>query len=324
LIARQGAKSAKAAEGKKVPGTLTQFHIDSSARHQWVTVQGLAQPTRLDRVLRTAYPQTGRQAVQRLIGAGQVAVNGQTVRLSSWLVRNGDRVALLAEPPAKPAQPGAFDDSWIIAQDDDLLAVNKPAGLLSEKARDPHAAALLDLAAARFGPLTLFHRLDRDTSGVVLLTRGGPINRYLDAAFKDGSVTKEYLAVVALPNRLAGQGMIAARLGPHPDRRDMIAVVERGGQRAVTRYAVVAETEDRQWVRLWPETGRTHQLRVHLASLGAPIIGDRLYNPAWQQAERLMLHAWRITLPAVEGWPERVFTTPLPADFPAPPFPQLL
>jgi 23S rRNA pseudouridine1911/1915/1917 synthase len=211
----------------------------------------LAQPTRLDRVLRTAYPQAGRQAVQRLIGAGQVTVNGQTVRLSSWLVRNGDRLALLAEPPAKPAQPIAFDDGWIIAQDDDLIAVNKPAGLLSEKARDPNAAALLNLAADRFGPLTLFHRLDRDTSGVVLLTRGGLVNRYLDAAFKAGAVQKEYLAVVASPNRLAGQGVITARLGPHPSRRDMVMVVEQGGQHAVTRYEVVAEAEDRQWVRLW-------------------------------------------------------------------------
>jgi len=73
-----------------------------------IPVRGLAQPTRLDRVLRTVYPQAGRQAVQRLIGAGQVAVNGQTVRLSSWLVRNGDRLALLAEPPDKPAQLDAL------------------------------------------------------------------------------------------------------------------------------------------------------------------------------------------------------------------------
>lgn len=307
-----------------MPGTFTQFPIHSSARRQWVTVQGLAQPTRLDRFLRTAYPQTGRQAVQRLIGAGQVMVNGQTVRLSSWLVRNGDRVALLAEPAAKPAHLTAFDDAWIIAEDDDLLVVHKPAGLLSERARDPNAASLLELASARFGPLTLFHRLDRDTSGVVLLTRGGPINRYLDGAFKAGTVRKEYLAVVAKPNRLKAQGIISVRLSPHPRRRDMMVVAERGGQSAVTRYAVVAETEGRQWVRLWPETGRTHQLRVHLASLDAPILGDRLYNPAWQQADRLMLHAWRITLPADDGWMERSFTDPLSADFAAPPHPQPL
>lgn len=284
----------------------------------FLAVRGLAQPTRLDRVLRTAYPQAGRQAVQRLIGAGQVMVNGQTVRLSSWLVRNGDRLGLLAELAAKPAQPAAFDDAWIIAEEVDLIAVNKPAGLLSEVARDPNAANLLDLAAARFGPLTLFHRLDRDTSGVVLLTRGGPVNRYLDEAFKAGTVTKEYVAVVALPNQLDRAGVITARLDRHPTRSDLMAVTQRGGQRAVTRYEIVAEAEGRQWVRLWPETGRTHQLRVHLAHLDAPIVGDRLYNPAWQQAARLMLHAWRITLPAMDGWPERIFSAPLPTDFSAP------
>lgn len=300
-----------------MPGAFTQFHLDSRARGQWVTVQGLDKPTRLDRVLRTAYPQAGRQAVQRLIGAGQVTVNGQTVRLSSWLVRNGDRLALRAEPPAKPARIAAFDTAWIIAEENDLIAVNKPAGLLSEAARDPNAPNLLDLVRARFGLLTLFHRLDRDTSGVVLLTRGGSLNHYLDAAFKAGAVQKEYLAVVLTPNRLAAEGVITARLGPHPQRRDRMAVVQQGGQRAVTRYQIAGAAQGLQWVRLWPETGRTHQLRVHLAHLGAPIVGDRLYDPTWQHAARLLLHAQRITLPAMDGWPERSFTAPLPADFPA-------
>lgn len=280
-----------------------------------VAVRGLAQPTRLDRVLRQRFPQAGRQAVQRLIAAGQVRVNDRTVRLSSWLVHNGDRLALQAEPPAKPAPIGAFDDAWIISLTDDLIAVAKPAGLLSEPARSPLAANLLNLATARFGPLTLFHRLDRDTSGVVLLTRGGPINRYLDQAFKAGAVVKEYLAVVAAPNRLASHGVIDARLGPHPRQRDRVAVVQRGGQRAITRYQVTAAEHELRWVRLWPTTGRTHQLRVHLAWLGAPVLGDRLYNPRWQQAVRLMLHALSITLPAVDGWPERTLTAPLPADF---------
>lgn len=292
--------------------------MDSSARRLCIIVRGLTQPTRLDRVLRTAYPQAGRQAVQRLIGAGQVKVNGRTVRLSSWLVRNGDRLALLAEPPAKPPQPTAFDDAWIIAQDDDLIAVDKPAGLLPEPSRAPDAANLLDLARARFGPLTLFHRLDRDTSGVVLLTRGRAVNRYLDEAFKAGAILKEYLAVVRAPNGLDAEGVISARLGPHPERSDRMTVMQRGGQRAVTRYQIIAEANDWQWVRLWPETGRTHQLRVHLAHLGAPIVGDRLYNPAWEEAARLLLHAQRLTLPAVNAWQERSFTAPLPADFPAP------
>lgn len=287
--------------------------------HSSLLVRGLAGPVRLDRFLRDAYPEAGRQAINRLIGGDQVTVNGQTVRLNSWLVRNGDRLTLLAAPPAKPIQIAGFDDAWIIAVDDELLAVNKPAGLLSEPARAAGAVNLLELASARFGPLTLFHRLDRDTSGVVLLTRGRAINRYLDAAFKAGAVRKEYLALTTAPNRLAGQGIIDARIGPHPSRRDMMVVTARGGWRAVTRYEVVAQVEGVQWLRLWPETGRTHQLRVHLAHLAAPILGDRLYRPEPRGADRLMLHAGQITLPAAERWPERSFAAPLPDDFPAPP-----
>ena len=140
----------------------------------------------------------------------------------------------------------------MIAQEDDLIVVNKPAGLLAEPPRWREATNLLDLAVARFGPLVLFHRLDRDTSGVILLTRPGPINQYLDHAFKQHAVRKEYVAVVRAPNRLVTTGVIDARLAPDPQRRDKMRVVTRGGQRAVTRYAVERTNGDHQLVRLWP------------------------------------------------------------------------
>lgn len=284
-----------------------------------VVLRELAQPVRLDKALRALYPDAGRQAVQTLVTAGQVKVNGKVVRLCSWQVSNGDRLALLAEPPSKPRPPAGFDDAWIIAEEPGLIAVDKPAGLLSEPARSATAPSLLGLATARFGPVTLFHRLDRDTSGVVLLTRSVEINRRLDAAFKAGSVEKEYLAVVAAPNRLAATGVISHPIGPHPKRHDMMAVVERGGKPALTRYEVIAEAGGQQWLRLWPRTGRTHQLRVHLAHLGAPILGDRLYNPHRQDASRLMLHALRLTLPAEVELAQHTFAAPPPPEFPQPP-----
>jgi 23S rRNA pseudouridine1911/1915/1917 synthase len=172
-----------------------------------------------------------------------------------------------------------------------------------------------DLAGQRFGPLTLFHRLDRDTSGVVLLTRGSAINRYLDRAFKARTVEKTYLAVVMAGSRLAVEGTIDARVAPDPERRDRMIVVDRGGKAACTRYRVAAEQEGLQWVWLWPETGRTHQLRIHLAHLGAPILGDRLYHPHWRTAARLMLHARQIVLPPDQGYPARSFVAPWPEDF---------
>lgn len=278
-------------------------------------VEGLEKATRLDRVMRSAFPQWGRRSVQALITAGKVKVNGRKVWLCSWRVNNGDRLAIFETPPAKPEPVTTFDDNWLIAQDHDLIVVNKPAGLLCQAPRWRQTSNLLDLASARFGPLSLFHRLDRDTSGVVLLTRSGPINRYLDAAFKNRSVQKEYLAVVPAKNKLRLEGVIDARIGPHPKRRDVMRVVARGGKRAITRYQVIRETAGRQWVRLWPETGRTHQLRVHLWSMGAPILGDRLYGPQQPDVPRLMLHACQISLPAAEGFPARVFSAPIPEDF---------
>jgi 23S rRNA-/tRNA-specific pseudouridylate synthase len=120
---------------------------------------------------------------------------------------------------------------------------------------------------------------------------------------------------VATPNRLAPSGVIDVRLGPDPERRDRMMVVERGGQRAVTRYCVESEANGRQRVRLWPQTGRTHQLRLHLAHLDAPVIGDRLYGPRPREDQRLLLHAERLELPATEEYPARSFAAPLPEGF---------
>lgn len=279
------------------------------------TVRGLTKPLRLDRVLRDQFPLWGRHAVQRLITAGNVRLNGRVVWLASWEVSNGDRLTIASPPAPKTPPPATFDDAWIIAQEPELIAINKPAGLLCEPKRFSQTPNLLELANARFGPMVLFHRLDRDTSGIVLLTRPGEINKYLDTAFKSHTVRKEYLAVVATPNQLAPSGVIDVRLGPDPERRDRMRVVQRGGQRAVTRYVIESELKGKQRVRLWPQTGRTHQLRVHLAHLGAPIVGDRLYGPRPEQDQRLLLHAERLELPATGEQPKRIYMAQPPVDF---------
>lgn len=284
----------------------------SSARF---IASNLSKPTRLDRVLRDEFPDWGRQAVQRAIGGGKVRLNGRVVRMSSWEVHNDDRVEVSDPPAAKEKVAVIWDDAWIVAEEADLIAVNKPAGLLSEPTRFSPAVNLLTLAKERFGEIILFHRLDRDTSGLLLLTRPGPINKYLTAAFQNHSVEKQYLAVVAKPNQLAATGTIDVRMGPDPQRRDRMQVVARGGDWAVTRYAIEDERSGNQLVRLWPETGRTHQLRVHLAHLSAPILGDRVYGPQPPQHPRLLLHSRQITLPAAEGFGERTFAAPLPEHF---------
>lgn len=284
-----------------------------------VTAHDLREPVRLDRFLREQFPDAGRRSLQSLISGGRVSINGRQVRLSSWLVRNGDRVELPSAPRTKSRPFAAFDESWLIADDGDIIAINKPAGLLAEPTRYTGAVSLLGLAEARFGKVTLFHRLDRDTSGVILLTRSPAANRYLDHAFQQRTVAKEYIAVVRAPNRLETSGVISVAIGHHPERRDMMAAVESGGKPAATRYQVIAATDNAQWVQLWPHTGRTHQLRVHLAHFDAPILGDRLYGDERKPSNRLMLHALRIDLPAAEAFPARRCIAPLPTDFLAPP-----
>lgn len=298
------------------PGTVA----GQTAVHSFV-VDGLAQPVRLDRAIRDRYPAWGRRAVQSAITAGKVSVDGRTVWLCSWTVAAGSRIDILDAPEDKPAPLDIFRDQWLIAADPHLIVVDKPAGLLSEPTRWTQATNLQGLAQLRFGPVTLFHRLDRDTSGVVLLTRSDLANRYLAAAFQGRTVHKEYVAVVAAPNRLAASGVITARLAADPARRDRMVVTARGGQSATTRYEVVGAGDGWQAVRLWPETGRTHQLRVHLQSMAAPILGDRLYAaqaaPAVCAAPvvRLMLHALSIVLPAWDDFTARTFTAPLPVEF---------
>jgi RluA family pseudouridine synthase len=283
------------------------------------TVRDVDGTARLDRALRTAFPAWGRQTVDRLITGSDVTVNGKSVWLASWKVKNGDRIDVFADPMPKSQAPQAFDDAWIIADEPHWLVVDKPAGLLSHRTRWGDAPGLLELAQARFPQdgetLALFHRLDRDTSGVVLFSRTPEANRYLDHLFKARLVGKEYLAVVPASNRLSPSGEINLPLAQDPARRDKMHVVKKGGKWALTRYEVLGTQDDLQLVRCWPVTGRTHQLRVHLAAMGAPIVGDRLYAGETDVRRRLMLHAHKLVLPAYEEWAGQEFQSPVPEEF---------
>lgn len=286
-------------------------------------VGDLSEPTRIDRVIRQKFPEWGRKAVQGLVNAGQVRVNGRKVWLCSWTVRNGDRLEILRVPPEKKPPPDKFDDAWLIEVHGDLFVINKPAGLLSEPTKWSADSSLLTLATARFGSVTLRHRLDRDTSGVLLLTRKNPdarsLNRYLDEAFKSGTIKKWYVAIVAASHTLPMSGIVRTRLDTDPHKRDRMVVVNKGGKLAITRYQIERKVDERCLVNLWPETGRTHQLRVHMQHLGTPILGDRLYGRAAMRrranGERLMLHAHQITLPASGNFGEKTLIAPLPEEF---------
>lgn len=268
--------------------------------------------SRLDKTLRAQFPDWGRQAVSRILNNRQVRVNGRQVWMGSWKVSAGDRVEIANPPEDKPQPPQRFDPKWLIADEGDLLVVAKPAGLLSQATRAGGKDNLWALTQQKYGKeVRLFHRLDRDTSGLTLLTRPGPVNAYLDKLFQQRLAEKEYVAILSDTGRLEERGVLRSYLERHPRRADRMQVVERGGKFAQTRYQLEETTPVGVRIRLWPETGRTHQLRVQLAYLGAPIIGDRLYGG--KPHDRLLLHAESLRLPAVGDFPTRGWTAK--ADF---------
>lgn len=195
-------------------------------------------------------------------------------------------------------RPPADDGLEVVYCDSDLLALNKPAGLLSVPGRGAaHADCLLSRAEREFGELRVVHRLDMSTSGLMLLARTVEAQSKLGRAFQERAVSKCYLAVVkgALPQ---AQGEVDLPLITDWPNRPKQKVDHEQGKPALTHYTVLEELVDRSRVQLEPHTGRSHQLRVHMQALACPILGDNLYADAEALAAspRLLLHAARLQL----------------------------
>lgn len=245
---------------------------------------------RLDRVLAALIEGLSRSEARRLIAAGSVFVDGRRCRIASRAVSAGARVRVETSPLPSPAA------ALVVLYDDDCcVAVDKPVGMATAPTRQAAAGTALEelqrqLGVERGRRLWLVHRLDRDTSGVLLFARTSAAARNLDAAFRERGVEKDYLAWVA--GRVESEaGEIHARLSNRAGR----AFVDPAGKAADTGFEVIERAADRTLLSLRPSTGRTHQLRVHMKHLGHPIVGDRLYGGP--PGARLMLHATRLRLP---------------------------
>ena len=283
---------------------------------------------RLDRWFRRRFPGLTHGRLQRLLREGQVRVDGKRAKANDRL-EGGERVRVPPLPetpaPAPRARIAPGDEAWIqarvIHRDADVIAIDKPAGLAVQggSRTTRHLDGLLD--ALRFGAPErprLVHRLDKDTSGVLLLARGQAVAAHLTAAFRRHEVRKLYWAItVGVPRPHRGEiDLQLAKGGGRSGERVGPAAV--GGQQAITRYAV-AEAAGRRaaWVALMPLTGRTHQLRVHMAAIACPILGDGKYGgldaflAGLPEARRLHLHARALALPRPSGGEMRV-VAPLP------------
>lgn len=289
----------------------------------------MAEMQRLDKLLLGRNPDFSRSRIEGLIKAGFVTVNGAIAEKAGMKVSDDDEIEVEIPPPV-PAIPEPEDIPLdVIFEDADMLVLNKAPGMVVHPAPGHFTGTLVnallfhcpDLAGiggvARPG---IVHRLDQYTSGTMVVAKSQKAMESLVKAFASHtSVEKTYLAVCRGRPRL-DSGRIENLIGRHPVDRKRMAILEKGGKRAVTNWRVVDFKNGLSVMECRIETGRTHQIRVHMASLGCPVIGDAVYGkPALDKRlgpppARQMLHAWKLKLWHPSEGRQMEFVSPVPAD----------
>jgi len=280
------------------------------------------QGTRLDKYVSEQYPELSRTQTQKLISDGFIKVNDRVAKAGLKL-NAGDRLTI-SLPPAAPSSllPEAIPLN-IIYEDDDLLVIDKPPGLAVHPApgHSTHTLANAILSHLPSLPDTgdwrrpgIVHRLDKDTSGVMLVAKNSAAHLNLTDQFKARSVVKAYLVLVK-GHLTPEDGVIEAPIGRDHRHRERMAVVAEGrGRQARTQYHVVNYMGNYTLLEVRPETGRTHQIRVHLAAIGYPVVGDKVYGVKSAHLSRQFVHASCLGfhLPSTGKYVE--FTSDLPPD----------
>ena len=281
---------------------------------------------RLDLILLTAYPDQSRSRVQEWIQHGLVTVDGKSTTRPGMRLRGGETIGV-----RRPAMDAASDlpediPLDIVFENEDVIVINKPPGMVVHPSAGHASGTIVNAILGHAPDLAgvggerrpgIVHRLDRDTSGLLVVAKNESTLRLLQSQFHDRSVVKTYLALVdgRPPDR---RGRIEAPIGRDPRHRQRMAIVPSArGRAAATEYRLQQSFPSHTLLEVTPHTGRTHQIRVHLAFLRCPIVGDRVYGlrRPTLAAARQMLHAWRLrlSLPS-DPMTERTFEAAMPAD----------
>lgn len=255
---------------------------------------------RLDVATFEQYPRYSRATIQKFIKNGQVTVDGDIADKPNTLIDENAHIKLTvieAEEGKKPP---------VIFENDDVIVFNKPAGMLTVSKGEYNPEPTLE----QYGEIV--HRLDRDTSGVIIVAKNLKAKSYLQKQFQDRKTHKTYFAVTV------GHPKVDHAVINIPLTRNLkkptTFMVSKDGREAITEYKVIAQNDKYSLIELKPRTGRTHQLRIHMAHIGTPILGDPVYNPKSPKADRMYLHAaaLEITIPSGE---RLTFTADLPEEF---------
>jgi 23S rRNA pseudouridine1911/1915/1917 synthase len=275
---------------------------------------------RLDKFVGDRCPGLSRTRARRLIEEGCVTVNDRPAK-PSFTLSVGDKVDVSVPPESPPDLSPEPIPLEIVYEDADLLVIDKPAGLAVHPAPGHPSHTLANAVLAHLPALAedvdslrpgIVHRLDKDTSGLIIVAKNRAAHENLSDQFKSRSVSKAYIVLVK--GKLSPEsGVIEAAIGRDPRNRQRMAVVARGRE-ARTEYRVIQYIGDYSLLEIRPRTGRTHQIRVHLAAIGFPVVGDTTYGVASPHLSRQFLHASRLgfNLPST-GRPVE-FTSPLPPD----------
>ncbi|MBN1666701.1 MAG: RluA family pseudouridine synthase [Anaerolineales bacterium] len=282
-------------------------------------------PERLDKFLVSCLPDFSRSRLQGLIKNGRVLVNDQIAHKGGQTLETGMRVRVsIPAPVPSDLIPEAIPLD-IIFERPDLLVVNKPAGMVVHPSAGHHSGTLVHAALAHAPEMEgisgelrpgVVHRLDKDTSGLILLAKNDRAHQYLQAQFKARNTRKIYLALVD-GQPPTPQGRIDAAIGRDPRNRKRMAVtVAEKGRPAISEYRTLESFDAHTLLEVRPLTGRTHQIRVHMAFLGCPIVADRVYGrrkPSIALA-RHFLHAFRLTITLPGEAQAHTFEAPLPQE----------
>ena len=307
----------------------------AETRHRF-TVARTDGRARLDRLLADHVPALSRSRLKALIETGRVSIGGGTITEPGYRVKPGQTVTLVVPPPTDETPRAQAIPLRIAYEDDHLIVVDKPAGLVVHPAPGNPDRTLVNALLAHCGASLsgiggvrrpgIVHRLDKDTSGLMVAAKHDAAHHGLSAQFATRRLSRTYRAVVWGRPRPA-QGRIVGAIGRDPRNRKRMAVRESGGKPAATLYRVL-ESPDALWslVECRLETGRTHQIRVHMAHSGHPLLGDALYGGARMRRERehlraalahcprQALHAARLGFVHPASGAELAFESPLPAD----------